>query len=100
MSFQLYLSDRAKEKLALLEGNPTFHKNLKAVVNALSYLENNPKHPGLNTHKFDGFNQRYDCPVFEVYAQNQTPGAYRIFWCYGPQKNEITILDIVTHPNK
>lgn len=36
--------------------------------------------------------------VFESYAQNKTPGAYRIFWTYGPSKAEITILAITPHP--
>jgi len=35
--------------------------------------------------------------VFETYAQNNTPGAYRIFWVYAKQK-EIYILDITPHP--
>ena len=37
-------------------------------------------------------------PVFEAYAENQTPGAYRIFWCYGPDKKQITIIAITPHP--
>jgi hypothetical protein len=38
--------------------------------------------------------------VFEAYAQNRTPGAYRIFWCYGPDKDkgDITITAITPHP--
>jgi len=36
--------------------------------------------------------------VFEAYAEQGTPAAYRIFWIYGPAKNEITILAITPHP--
>ncbi|MCH2547738.1 MAG: hypothetical protein MK052_09040 [Alphaproteobacteria bacterium] len=36
--------------------------------------------------------------VFEAYAENKTPGAYRIFWFYGPDKKEITIVAITPHP--
>jgi hypothetical protein len=36
--------------------------------------------------------------VFEAYAENNTPGAYRIFWVYGPGKDVITILAITAHP--
>lgn len=60
-------------------------------------METNLKHPSLNTHKFEGF----PCSlgeVFETYVQNKTPGAYRIFWVYGPGKREINILDITPHP--
>ncbi|MSQ48358.1 MAG: hypothetical protein EXR78_08265 [Deltaproteobacteria bacterium] len=66
----------------------------------MSKLEQNPRHPGLNTHEYDGIPNPYDNnqKVFEAYAQNKTPGAYRIFWCYGPGKQQITILAITPHP--
>jgi hypothetical protein len=35
--------------------------------------------------------------IFEAYAQNKTPGAYRIFWFYGPEKKQITIVAITAH---
>ena len=61
---------------------------------------NNPKHPGLNTHAYDSIAHPYDSngKVFEAYVQNRTPGAYRLFWCYGPGKGEITIIAITPHP--
>jgi hypothetical protein len=31
-------------------------------------------------------------------TQNRTPGAYRVFWCYGPDQKQITILAITPHP--
>ena len=31
-------------------------------------------------------------------AKNKTPGAYRVFWCYGPNTGEITIIAITPHP--
>ena len=37
-------------------------------------------------------------PVFEACAQNQTPGAFRVFWCYGPRKGDISIIAITPHP--
>jgi hypothetical protein len=43
--------------------------------------------------------------VFEAYAQNDTPGAYRIFWHYGPDEvvgkkrtPVITVVAITPHP--
>jgi hypothetical protein len=36
--------------------------------------------------------------VFEAYAENNTSCAYRIFWHYGPSKNEMTIVAITPHP--
>jgi hypothetical protein len=43
--------------------------------------------------------------VFEAYAQNNTPGAYRIFWQYGPDEAKgkkripiIIVVAITPHP--
>lgn len=36
--------------------------------------------------------------VFTAYAENRTPGAYRVFWCYGPEREMITIVAIAPHP--
>lgn len=72
----------------------------KQIHKAISLLRSNPKHPGLQTHEYAAIENPYDKKqkVFEAYAQNQTPGAYRVFWCYGPGKNEITINAITPHP--
>jgi hypothetical protein len=72
----------------------------KQVAKAIERIENDPRHPSLNTHEFTGLHSPFDPrgKVFEAYAQNNTPGAYRIFWCYGPEKNELTIIAITPHP--
>jgi hypothetical protein len=72
----------------------------KQVSNALAKLEQDPRHPGLTTHEYSDIPNPYDKnqKVFEAYAQNKTPGAYRIFWCYGPNRQQITILAITPHP--
>jgi hypothetical protein len=72
----------------------------KQVAKAVSQLSNNPRHSGLNAHEYDSLEHPFDPQgkVFEAYAQNNTPGAYRIFWCYGPNKGEITIIAITPHP--
>jgi hypothetical protein len=72
----------------------------KQVHKTLSLLAGNPRHPGLNTHKYSSVTdpagrQR---EVFEAYAQNDTPGAYRVFWCYGPGRGDITVIAITPHP--
>ena len=72
----------------------------KQVYKAIELLRNNPRHPGLHTHEYDSIDNPFDKnkKVFEAYALNQTPGAYRIFWCYGPGDKEITIIAITPHP--
>lgn len=72
----------------------------KQVHKCVSLLIENPRHPGLQTHEFRSLTHPFNPPekVFEAYVQNRTPGAYRVFWCYGPRAGEITILAITPHP--
>jgi len=72
----------------------------KQVEKCVRLLLENPKHPGLNTHEFHSIEHPYvkNGKVFEAYVQNRTPGAYRLFWCYGPAKGELTIIAITPHP--
>lgn len=72
----------------------------KQVVKCVELLQTNPRHPGLKTHEYGSIENPYDpaTKVFEAYVQNRTPGAYRIFWCYGPNKGDITIIAITPHP--
>jgi len=72
----------------------------KQVHKAIELLRTNPKHPGLHSHEYDSIANPYneDAKVFEAYVQNATPGAYRVFWCYGPATRDITIIAITPHP--
>lgn len=72
----------------------------KQVAKAISFLLDDPRHPGLHTHEYSSIPHPFEPngKVFEAYAQNRTPGAYRIFWCYGPGKGVITIIAITPHP--
>jgi hypothetical protein len=72
----------------------------KQVVKTIQLLQTNPKHPGLHTHEYSSIQNPYDKKekVFEAYVQSKTPGAFRVFWCYGPAKGEITIIAITPHP--
>lgn len=72
----------------------------KQVAKSIQYLALNPSHPSLKTHEYDSIAHPYDpkAKVFEAYAQNNTPGAYRVFWCYGPKEKQITIIAITPHP--
>jgi len=114
--YSLQWSAEAKQqydrlKAAAMRANATRRKTGKSksskqeglfrqVHKALSYLAQNPRHRSLQTHKYrsviDPSGKKRD--TFEAYCQNDTPGAYRIFWCYGPGKKGITILAITAHP--
>jgi hypothetical protein len=87
---------RKKEKAKSSKAEGLF----KQVHKTLTLLESNPKHPGLQTHEYHSLPHPYDPKqkVFEAYAQNQTPRAYRVFWCYGPGRRQITLVAITPHP--
>ena len=107
MSFRAVWSDRATGEYQALEaaaeiafkgrgdgkiGKATKAEGLfKQTLNCIEKLLANPRHPGLKTHKFDSLTHPYDRgqPVFEAYVQNQTPGAYRVFWCYVRAKGKL-----------
>lgn len=72
----------------------------KQTHKTICLLSENPRHPALNTHQYSSIPNPYRSgeKVFEAYIQNKTPGAYRVFWCYGTQNKEITIIAITPHP--
>ena len=92
--FQLLFTIQADQDLKKLENDASLHKRCKDVKKALGYLEKNPRHPGLNTHKYSSLQGPFDEEVFEAYAENNTPAAYRIFWYYGPDKNKMLLYFI------
>ena len=96
--FEFDFTDLAKEQLRNLKQDQGLIKRYKAVVSALAKLQNNPRHPSLNTHAYESLRGRNGEKVFEAYAENNTPAAYRIFFHYGPGKNIITIYSIQPHP--
>lgn len=98
MKFKLLFTEEAASNLEKLENKQNKKKQLKAVRKSLGYLENNPKHPSLNTHEYNSLSRQFGIKIFEAYAENKTPQAYRIFWHYGPAKSEITIIAITAHP--
>jgi hypothetical protein len=98
VNFELLFTDQAGADLDSLEADAGLAKRLKAVRKALALLETNPRHPGLSTHKFSSLSGPRGEEVFEAYAENKTPAAWRIFWYYGPDKRQITILAITPHP--
>jgi len=99
VSFEIVLSNEASNQLNALQGAKDKIIVYKAVVKALRILAENPRHPGLNTHEYSALAGPDGVKVFEAYAQNNTPGAYRIFFCYHPPKTaQVTVIAITPHP--
>jgi len=98
MTFLLEFTDTAIEDLKELKRNASLKKRYKAVKKALGYLRQNPKHPSLQTHPYTSLEGPNQEKVFEAYAEQNTPAAYRIFFYYGPVRGSITIVAITSHP--
>src|SRR3989338_2231090 len=98
--FELKFTKSADEELQSLSKNPAKAGLVKQIRKTLGFLQTNPRHPSLNTHPYDLIEHPFNPKekVFEAYAQNKTPSAYQIFWCYGPDKKQITIIAIAPHP--
>jgi hypothetical protein len=98
LAFRLFFTEEAERNLKDVERDSGLAKRLKAVRKTLGLLESNPRHPGLQTHKFMTLRGPRNEEVFEACAEQHTPAAYRVFWHYGPRRGEITILAITPHP--
>ena len=74
-------------------------KLYKQLGKAMRLLSNDPRYPGLQSHEIDALTARYGMKVWESYLENNTPAAGRIFWVYGPNQGDITIIGLEPHPN-
>ena len=70
----------------------------KKWAKAIAHLRDDPFHPGLRTHEISDLSRRFGRKVFQSYLENNTPGAGRMFWVYGPGEGEITVVGIEPHP--
>ena len=75
-----------------------YEKKLKKVRQTLGKLQQDPRHPGLNSHKYNSIQGVNGEDIWECYVENSTPSAWRMFWHYGPGKAVITLVTIGPHP--
>jgi len=106
MRRELRFKSPADEQLARIENDPALKSVLKQVRKTLGYLETNLTAKSLQTHEYESLTRRYGRKIFEAYAQQDTPGAYRVFWYYGDDELDIngkripiiTVILITPHP--
>ncbi len=96
--FDILITDPARETLQRLKADRSLNKRYKAVAKCIRLLASDPRHPSLQAHEYSSLSGSKGEKVFEAYAEQKTPAAYRVFWYYGPQRNQITILAITPHP--
>jgi hypothetical protein len=96
--YSISLTKAAVEQLTLVKNDAGLSKRYKAVVKTLKLLAINPRHPGLQTHQYHSITGPDGEKVFEAYAEQNTPAAYRIFFYYGNERGEIIVFAITEHP--
>jgi hypothetical protein len=95
--FSLKFTSRAIKDMEALARDAGQKKRFRSVQKAFGLLETNPKHPSLQTHKFQTLQGPNGEEVFEAYAENKTPAAYRIFFYYGAN-SQMVIIAVTSHP--
>jgi hypothetical protein len=88
------LSKKYKKGTASKKEEELYHK----WGNALKKLSENPMYPGLKSHEIEALSKRYGMKVWQSYLENKRSGARRMFWVYGPGKQEVTIIGLEPHP--
>lgn len=96
--FELEWTKEAEETCNLLKDDASQKKRYNAVKKTIKFLATNPRHNSLQTHEFLSLKGPNGEKVFEAYAEQKTPAAYRVFWYYGPSRGIITIIAITSHP--
>ena len=105
MNRKLLFTREARETLEGLRKSPAKAGLYRQVLKTLGLMETNRRHPSLHAHAFESIAGPNEEKIFEAYVQNNTPGAYRVFFFYGPDEIEkgkrvpvLTVVAIVPHP--
>jgi len=70
----------------------------KKLGKTLVLIASDPKYPGLNTHEIPQLTSRYGKRVWQSYLENKKSKPMRIYWVYGPGREDITIIGLEPHP--
>jgi hypothetical protein len=96
--FEIFWTHRSEKDFNRLKSDLSLKKRYRAVKKTIQLLADNPRHNSLQTHELLSIKGPCGEKVYEAYAEQNTPAAYRVFWYYGPSKNQITIIAITRHP--
>lgn len=80
-------------------GAKQYAAKLKKVRKALRLLEQaGPCHSGLRSRGYQSVPGPEGATLGESYVENKAPSAWRIWWIYSPDAEQITIVTIGPHP--
>jgi hypothetical protein len=95
--FRLVFTTEAQDVLKHLE-SPQYAKKPKKVRKTLGLIQQDPTYRGLRSHKYRSLHGSGGEDVWDSFVENNTPGAWRVFWHDGPAADCITIVTIGPHP--
>ena len=78
--------------------NKTEEQLYKKWGNALKKLADDPFYLGLKTHEIEPLSKRYGMKVWQSYLENKKSDAMRMYWVYGPNQKDITVIGLEPHP--
>lgn len=93
-----YDSGRENDRAVGLSGGSDRVRS-KKTAKTLRLLAANPRHSGLNSHRYTSLDRHVGAAVWKSYVENRTPRAWRIWWYYGPEADQITVVRIGPHPD-
>ena len=96
MAYELIFAPEAQETLDHLAARDP--KKLTKVEKCLGLLEQDPHYRSLQSHRFDSLDGVFGEKVWESYAENNTPSAWRVWWFFGPREGQISVVKIAAHP--
>ncbi|MFC2615748.1 MAG: hypothetical protein ACFNYQ_09580 [Treponema sp.] len=91
--------DNLEQKIKAKSASKKEIELFKKLVSCFKKLSTDPRYPSLCTHDIEALTKRYDLKVWESYVKNNKPAAERIFWVYGPGREDITVIGLEPHPN-
>ena len=95
MAHRLVITDHAQDIIDGLKDDP---KRVKKIVKVLALLEMDHRYPSLASHPYQQLDALYGERIWESYVEQGTPSAWRIWWFFGPEDGEITVVDLAKHP--
>jgi hypothetical protein len=98
MAYVIVETAKVTKTIALL--NERDRVKYKKVIRCLAKLAADPSYPGLASHRYDtirNFSVSQEA-IWESYVENAAPSAWRVWWYYGPEDGQITVVDLGPHP--
>lgn len=97
--FILSQTEEFKAVIAGLRRSPQNAAKLRKIEKTLRLLRDvGPRHPGLQSHLYQSMKGPNGAQLWESYVENSTPSAWRLFWVYGPNPDELTMVTVGPHP--